>query len=197
MFGKYLAGLAEVTEVLLVVLGFGLIAVEIFVVPGTLIAGVAGAAAVIGGLVMATQQTLLPQPDRPYSEMAWWSTTNSIALGIAGAAVAMVVVANFLPRIPLLNRAILRAGSGANLAVGTQSARTLDELQPDWRPAAGARGTALTVLRPAGKVVVDGHELDAVSDGGFIDAGGPIEVVKADPGRLVVRGAGRRTDRAG
>ena len=194
MFGKYLAGLAEVTEVLLVVLGFGLIAVEIFVLPGMLIAGVAGAAAVIGGLVMATQQTLLPQSDRPYSEMAWWSTTNSIALGIAGAAVAMVVVANFLPRIPLLNRAILRAGSGANLAVGpggtSTVARPLDELQPDWQPASGARGTAMTVLRPAGKVVVDGHELDAVSEGGFIDAGGAIEVVKSEPGRLVVRGRG-------
>jgi len=191
MFGKYLAGLAEVTEVLLVVLGFGLIAVEIFVLPGTLIAGVAGAAAVIGGLVMATQQTLLPQPDRPYSEMAWWSTTNSIALGIAGAAVAMVVVANYLPRIPFLNRAVLRAGNGASLADGSPPmARPHDELQPDWQPARGARGRALTVLRPAGKVIVDGHELDAVSDGGFIDAGGAIEVVKAEPGRLVVRGCG-------
>ena len=191
MFGKYLAGLAEVTEVLLVVLGFGLIAVEIFVLPGTLFSGILGVVAVIAGLVLASQQTFLPQSDRPLAEAAWWANARSLSIGLVVGVGGMIAVAHFLPRIPLLNRAILRAGSGANLAVGTSSAaRPLDELQPDWQPAAGAHGKALTVLRPAGKVVVDGHELDAVSEGGFIDAGGPIEVVKSEPGRLVVRARG-------
>ncbi|MSR46394.1 MAG: hypothetical protein EXS13_04930 [Planctomycetes bacterium] len=192
MFGKYLAGLAEMTEVLLVVAGFGLIAVEIFVLPGTMIAGIAGAIGVIAGLVMATQQTLLPDSSSPFAEGAWWSATNSMVLSIAGSAIGMVLVAMFLPRIPFLNRAILRAGGGtAALTIGAAAAvRTLDELAPDYKPTLGARGVALTVLRPAGKVKLDGRELDAVSEGAMIDRGRAVVVVALEPGRLVVRGAG-------
>lgn len=191
MFGKYLAGLAEVTELLLVVLGFGLVAVEIFVLPGTMIAGVAGAVAVIAGLVMAAQQTLLPDPSRPLAEGEWWANANGVVLAMVASAVGMIVLTHFLPRIPILNRAILQPSGGAALTVGGNAAgRAFDELAPGWQPAAGARGTARTTLRPAGKVAIDGRELDAVSEGPLIESGRAIVVAKVEPGRLVVRDAG-------
>lgn len=50
----------------------------------------------------------------------------------------------------------------------------------------GKEGTALSVLRPAGKVEIEGHILDAVSVGNFIDQGVSILVKKAENSYLVV-----------
>ncbi len=51
----------------------------------------------------------------------------------------------------------------------------------------GKEGTAVSVLRPAGKVEVEGHILDAVSQGTFIEKGMAIVVKKAEGNHLVVR----------
>jgi len=193
MFGKYLAGLAEITELLLVGAGFGLIAVEIFVLPGMLVAGIAGVVSLLAGLVLAAQQTVLPDPARPLASAEWWSNANSIALAVVGSVVGMIALGHLLPSIPLLNRAILKPVGGAATGGATADAsllRPIDELAPAWRPAIGALGRALTPLRPAGKVVVDGHELDAVSEGPLIERDAAITVVSVAAGRLVVRTTG-------
>lgn len=51
----------------------------------------------------------------------------------------------------------------------------------------GKRGTARSVLRPAGKVEIDGTVLDAVTQGDFVEAGKPVVVVRAESNRVVVR----------
>ncbi len=50
----------------------------------------------------------------------------------------------------------------------------------------GKEGKAFSVLRPAGKVEVDGHIIDAVSEGSFIEKGQPIVVKKAEGNHLIV-----------
>ena len=54
LFGQYLTGLADVPHIVAVALGAGLIAVELFVAPGTLWFGFAGGVLVVGGLVLAS-----------------------------------------------------------------------------------------------------------------------------------------------
>jgi membrane-bound serine protease (ClpP class) len=190
MFGKYLAGLAEITELLLVVAGFGLIAVEIFVLPGMLVSGITGVVSLLAGLVLSAQQSVLPDPTRPLASEAWWATANSTALAVAGSVVGMIAMAHVLPRIPVLNRAILKPVGAAGAAADASILRPIDEIAPNWRPAVGARGAALTPLRPSGKVLIDGHELDAVSEGSLIERGAAVTVAMVEPGRLVVRAAG-------
>lgn len=51
----------------------------------------------------------------------------------------------------------------------------------------GATGVARSVLRPAGKVEIDGHILDAVTEGNFVEAQKPVLVVRAESNRIVVR----------
>lgn len=51
----------------------------------------------------------------------------------------------------------------------------------------GKQGTARSVLRPAGKVEIDGTVLDAVTQGDFVEAGRPVVVVRAESNRVVVR----------
>lgn len=57
---------------------------------------------------------------------------------------------------------------------------------------AGKEGMADSVLRPSGKVDIEGHILDAVSRGDFIEKGKKIIVIKAEGSYLVVKKADAR-----
>jgi membrane-bound serine protease (ClpP class) len=50
-----------------------------------------------------------------------------------------------------------------------------------------ATGIALTPLRPAGIAELDGARVDVVSQGEYIAAGEPLEVVRTEGHRVVVR----------
>lgn len=50
----------------------------------------------------------------------------------------------------------------------------------------GKEGMAATVLRPSGKVSIDGETYDAVSDSGFIEKGTPVKVVKFENAQIYV-----------
>lgn len=50
----------------------------------------------------------------------------------------------------------------------------------------GRRGVSVTVLRPVGKVKIDGALLDAVSVSEFIDEGEPVVVTKYENTQLYV-----------
>lgn len=50
----------------------------------------------------------------------------------------------------------------------------------------GRKGVALTILRPAGTGDFDGRRLDVVTEGGFIDKGSAIKIVRTEGRRIVV-----------
>ena len=50
----------------------------------------------------------------------------------------------------------------------------------------GKKGIAWSVLRPAGKVRIEGDVYDATSLEGFIEKGDEIEVIKYETGQLFV-----------
>jgi membrane-bound ClpP family serine protease len=54
-------------------------------------------------------------------------------------------------------------------------------------PKVGARGEALTPLRPAGFVRIAGRRIDATAEGDLIDAGTAIEVASVRDGQVRVR----------
>jgi membrane-bound serine protease (ClpP class) len=51
----------------------------------------------------------------------------------------------------------------------------------------GLRGRALTPLHPSGKALIDGHRVDVVSEGEFVDADSEVEVISAQGSRITVR----------
>ena len=55
------------------------------------------------------------------------------------------------------------------------------------RSLAGATGVALSDLRPSGIAAVGGRRVDVVTAGDYVGAGEPIEVVRDDGYRRVVR----------
>lgn len=51
----------------------------------------------------------------------------------------------------------------------------------------GMTGSAHSTLRPAGVATIDGRRVDVVAEGGFVEKGQEIEVLRVDGNRVVVR----------
>ncbi len=83
-------------------------------------------------------------------------------------------------RSPLGKRMVLSAEDPARTGAGITASTAL-------LPAIGMQGEALTPLRPAGFVRIDGRRMDANAEGDLIDAGADIEVVSHRDGQLRVR----------
>jgi membrane-bound serine protease (ClpP class) len=171
-WGHWLVQLAGWEELLLVSLGVLLIAVEVFVIPGFMVAGVSGIVVLVAGLGM----TLVGAGATMNAMMGAFGRVGvSILLAMAGA----LALVRMLPRLPFGRRLVLETGMQANL--GYVSAPVRDR---QWL---GRTGTAVSPLRPAGIAEIDTARLDVVSDGGFIEAGTPILVTRVDGNRIVIR----------
>lgn len=185
LFGKYLVGLAEVTEVLLIVIGLALIAVELFVFPGTLVAGILGAISVLTGLILSFQSFVLPSENAPpWAVDDWWVTLTNLGYAFLAGIVSMYLLTHFLPHLPILRGIALRSSTGGSLQ---GSGTLMDDVHRDWRPAVGATGLSESPLRPVGKINLGGHRVDAVAEGKFVDAGISVKVIRVEGNRIVVR----------
>lgn len=60
---------------------------------------------------------------------------------------------------------------------------------PDYRALAGKTGLAASVLRPAGIALIDGHRVDVITDGEWIEKDTPIVVTRVEGLRVEVRRA--------
>jgi membrane-bound serine protease (ClpP class) len=180
--GKYLAGMAEVAHVVAIGLGLALVALEILAFPGTLWLGLTGGLLAAGGLVAASLGGGFSLSE-PLGRERLLDTALSYSLAAAGAVVVALLVSRWLPRAPLLSRMVL-APEGAGFAGALPESGSL--------PAVGALGTALTDLRPVGKVEVEGRrgiEFEARSQGVMLARGERVRVIETAEGRLVVERA--------
>ncbi len=171
-WGHWLVRLAGWEEGLLVGIGLVLLALEMFVVPGFGLTGLLGIAALVAGLGLslvgagATWAAVVTAAGR---------VAVSLLLALAGA----LALFRLLPRLPVGRRMVLTTELQAR--EGFASATEAD------RRLVGKHGTAVSPLRPAGIALIEGARVDVVSDGEFIEAGTPIEVVRVDGNRVVVR----------
>ncbi len=173
----YLTGLADIWDIVLVVVGLILIALEIFVIPGFGIAGIAGIALLIVGLIASFVPPEWPDQSPfhlPATEYAWMALQSGIlaVMRVAGdladrdgPAVAPVP-AHALP-------AAIRAGQPA--APSRSASRTGSAACR--RPA--AMGVTIGPLRPAGKARFGEKVADVVTEGEFIEPSQPVEVLAA------------------
>jgi membrane-bound serine protease (ClpP class) len=146
--------------------------VEIFLIPGFGIAGILGIIALMGGLAMsligtgATWDSLL-------------AALGQVSISILVAIVATLALLRYFPRLPFGKRLILETNLQAQ--EGYESSPAEDHR---WM---GKQGIAMSDLHPSGIARFDGERVDVVSDGSFIQAGQPLEVVRIDGNRVVVR----------
>jgi membrane-bound serine protease (ClpP class) len=170
--GHWIVELAGWEELLLVGAGLVLLAVEVFVLPGFGVAGVAGLGALLAGLSMS----LLGAGAAPaFIARAVGRVLVSLLVAVA----AGLFLLRLLPRLPAGRRLMLT--TELKTSAGYASAPDQDL---KWL---GQVGQAHSTLRPAGIGEFNGERVDVVSEGELIEPGVDIFVTRVDGNRIVVR----------
>lgn len=170
----YLDGLAANWEILIFVIGILLIAVEIFVLPGFGVAGIGGILLVIGGLTMS----LLNNTDLTFEGI------STKEFGDATLTVLVGLVTGFLLVIWLSHK-IGERGLFRKVALQTDLETAFSS--PNLSPLIGKTGVAKTVLRPSGKVLIEGELYDGISESGFIEKGSAVQATRFENAQVYVR----------
>ena len=182
----YLTGLANVWEIVLLLIGVLLLGLEIFVIPGFGIAGISGVVLILVGLLA----TFIPEePGRtfPVYWPQWKIGLEGLKAGLmtlAGAVitsfVGMVLLSRYLPQMPYL-RGVVPENPTPSAVMPEDPYRGLARV--------GDLGVCESELRPAGKARFGSMLVDVVSEGEFLDADTRVEVVERYGNRVVVRRA--------
>jgi len=182
-----LMGLASWWEIGAIFVGIFLIVIEIFILPGFGIPGLAGLMLLFGGLVGTfvgdTSGGLFPDSPQGQSDLMYGMVT--ILLSTTTAIVGMYFLAKHFGSIPLLGGLILTQVTGQE-SEDDQSMLSAIATPTQERPSVGQIGKALTPLRPAGRAQFGNQMVDVVSDLGYIESNQAVRVLKADEFRIVV-----------
>jgi membrane-bound serine protease (ClpP class) len=174
-----LEGLAENWEIVLFVIGLILLAVEIFVIPGFGVTGILGSVFIFVGLTLSLINNIRFNFEHVEG--------NSILVALL--TVTLSLVGGFFLSLWLGQKLFTaRRGPFSRLALNSTQQKEDGFIGVDikLREMVGKTGIAHTVLRPSGKVDIDGDVWDAMSTDNFIDKGEPILVIRQEAGQLYV-----------
>ncbi len=185
-FGHYVAGLAGIEDIALVVIGLVLVALEIFVIPGHGITGVLGAlcilAGVILGLIPRLPHPLVPLPGVPsldfqiYIEAALRKILETIVIMAGG----IWALGRVLPKTPLYGKLVLQA------ALSRDAGFVASDVPSEAEDLIGLEGVARSNLRPAGIAIFGNRRLDVVTEGDMIRKGERVRIIATEGSRIVV-----------
>jgi membrane-bound serine protease (ClpP class) len=189
---KYLVGMANWVEIVLLFIGILLLLVEIFVLPGFGIAGFLGIGCILIGLF---GMLIRNAPDElPWPETAgdWQSVSSGVValmLGFGGFVILAWILSRYLPRLPFLSALILTPAVPSAGGGGAQVGLTA----PPESTGAGIRvgdvGEVTARLRPAGKARFGDALVDVVATGEFLDRGVKVRIISINGSRVVVKKA--------
>ncbi|MGJ1198301.1 NfeD family protein [Sphingobacterium spiritivorum] len=173
----YMEGLAAHWEIALFFIGVILIALEIFVIPGFGVTGILGIICLVCGLAFSMVSNDYFDFKLAHPGMLF----NSFLIVIGSmflAVILMVIFGKNILKSSAFKRLVLEDEQKSDQGY-TSSVSKADLLHK--------QGVAKTVLRPSGKIEIDGVWYDAVALDGFIDAGDLIYVEKHENYNLFVR----------
>lgn len=166
-FGGHLfAYLAGLESLVLFFIGLLLLLLEIFVIPGFGITGVAGILAISFSIILVFGGI--------------YSALLAIASIITYSMLFMLAIYLWGPKLRLFDRFILKDEMTADQGFVAVEVGAYDHL-------IGLEGVAITPCRPSGKVKIGDEHYDVVSDGDFIEKGARVQVRKVENNKVVVR----------
>ena len=178
--GHLIVNLAGLEELILLAVGVGLLALEVFVIPGFGAAGIVGILCIFASLVLTTiglPLNVLLQTG------AWVEPMTRVAIAMGVTLIGLVVAINYLPRTRAMSHLILSSTLASNThAEGPGSFVSADETR-----FSGQVGIAESDLRPVGVARFGEQRVDVVSEGGYVSAGSRVRVLSVDGSRIVVR----------
>ncbi|MFI5135040.1 MAG: nodulation protein NfeD [Chitinophagales bacterium] len=177
----YLDGLAEHWEILVFIAGLLLVALEIFVFPGHGVWLITGVVCIVAGLTLA----LLNNTDFDFSFTSWKDILEALLRVIIPLGISFFLFIFFGQNVFKT-----RALRGFVLSSTQESTTSFADPPEALTSLKNKIGTAITLMRPAGQVEVDGRRYDAMAEGGMIRSGEAVRVVDVSGNILVVRRSG-------
>lgn len=172
----YILQIASIIEILLFIIGFGLLIVEIFLIPGFGLFGIAGIIFMVLGLFLGLLSDF---------KMIDWDLISIAIVQLAAAFVGTTTIAlillKFLPKTDMFSKLILKD----QVAEKSGYAATLHVSE-----IIGAEGTAITDLRPSGTALFNGKRYDVLTEGDYIIHGSKIIVKSVEGSKVVVEKIG-------
>lgn len=173
----YLEGLAANWEILLFVAGIILLIVEIFAIPGFGFIGITGIVFIVCGLAFSLVR----------NDLFDFSNSGSTSLVTAFGIVLLSLVLSIVISV-MLGANLLKSHAFQRLVLNDEQ-RSSDGYQVASLSIdlTGKKGKSITVLRPSGKVEIEGERFDAVSEMGMIDVNKEVVVISHSTTSIVVR----------
>jgi membrane-bound serine protease (ClpP class) len=175
----YLNGLAENWEILAFIIGLVLIAIEVFVIPGFGIFGILGLILTLGSLVFM----MLNNEMFDFEFVPKENITRALLTTLTGLFGSIILM--FIGGVRLTNSNFFKrvALQGVQSKTEGYSSRFIAAGM------AGKTGEVFSVLRPSGKVEIEGELYDAHTRGEYLEQGEKIVVVDESGTSLKVKKA--------
>jgi membrane-bound serine protease (ClpP class) len=179
-FGHFMTHLAGIEEVVLILIGLVLLAVEAFVIPGFGVAGIAGLLTLCVGLVLALIGLDLSVS---LETGALWMGLLRVAASLGMAVLAFLGFLYVAPQSRFASRLVLKQ----KVAGGASDAGTHAPERMSGEELMGREGVAVGDLRPSGVARIDDERVDVVTEGDYVVEGSRVKVVEVHGNRVVVR----------
>ncbi|MBA7538197.1 hypothetical protein ES705_30471 [subsurface metagenome] len=174
----YIEGLAQNWEVLAFIVGIVLLALEIFVVPGFGVTGISGIMLILLSLTMSVIDNVV---------FEFEGIGAFIKVAKVFARILLTVLVSFFLSL-WISRKVGTSNlfKGLALAAEQDKSRGFISIDTHQKDMIGKSGTAYTVLRPSGRVKIEGEIFDAKAEIGFIDKNDQVKVIRDETGQLYV-----------
>ena len=173
----YLEGLAENWEILIFIAGIILVAIEIFVIPGFGVAGISGIILIIAGLTLSMIENVGFDFSISDNDQLFKALLTVIVASIVSLIGSIYLGVKFIES-SLFKKFVLSTSEN-----NTYGFNGINEKE---KTLVGKTGTTVTLLRPSGKIEIDGEIYDSTAEIGFIEKGETVIVNKFEASQLFV-----------
>ena len=185
VFGSsFLLGRVGSLEIILFIVGLGLLAVEIFVLPGFGIIGISGIIIIGFSLILSMQDFVIPRFDWEWTLMG--RNAIVVCIGIIAAITGIAIIALLGPKTRMFDRLTLKTQIDQTASDGS-GWQDDGSLESDYAGLTGKTGKTITPLRPVGKAEIENQTYQVEADGSFMESNTEIKVVKVQGNIITVR----------
>ncbi|MDR1443830.1 MAG: nodulation protein NfeD [Treponema sp.] len=175
-------------EIVLFLIGLGLLVVEIFITPGFGLMGISGFMIIGFSLILSMQDFVIPRFDWEWTLLG--RNAVVVFISLIAAITGIAVIALLGPRVRLFNRLTLTtqitgtAGGPIPSGIPAQEGAGGQNI---YQSLLGKTGVAATPLHPVGRVEIDGEVYEAQAEGLFVESGRGVRVIKVRGSTVMVR----------
>ena len=174
----YVEGMAENWEILIFIIGVILIGVEVFVIPGFGIAGIAGISLAITGLTLSMVDNIVfDSGDISFTLKVVVKAFMTVIIALISSFITSIYFSKKLLSGTILNKFVLNKSQ--EIKDGYISSNVATRLT-------SRMGETLTDLRPSGKVIIENEMFDAIAAYGYIEKGEKIKVSRHENAQIYV-----------